>query len=221
MKPALQLSLQMPDGRHRAQLPRHKVARWIRAALATPAEIAVRVVGEDEGRALNRDYRGKDYATNVLTFDYAREPVVHADLVLCAPVVEREAREQCKTPAARMFTLGAVTGTLAFPADPGEAGGTPDPLARHPSPAPRSILIKVRSVVPPPISTMATPRSRSSWLNTASLDASGWSTMSTTSRPARFTLLMMFCAEVTAPVITWTFTSSRFPDSPSGSRTPS
>ena len=56
--------------------------RWTR-----PAEITVRIVGEDEGRALNREYRGKDYATNVLTFDYAREPMVMADLVLCAPVV--------------------------------------------------------------------------------------------------------------------------------------
>ena len=94
MKPALRLSLQMPDGRHRAVLPRHRVARWIRAALDAPAEIAVRIVDADEGRALNRDYRAKDYATNVLTFDYAREPVVAADLVLCAPVVEREAAEQ-------------------------------------------------------------------------------------------------------------------------------
>ena len=65
-------------------------------ALAQPAEIAVRIVGSDEGRALNRQYRGKDYATNVLTFDYARQPLVHADLVLCAPVVEREAAEQGK-----------------------------------------------------------------------------------------------------------------------------
>ena len=90
--PELQLSLQMPDGRHRAVLPRHRVARWVRAALLAPAQITVRIVGEDEGRALNRDYRGKDYATNVLTFDYGREPLVQADLVLCAPVVEREAR---------------------------------------------------------------------------------------------------------------------------------
>ena len=52
-------------------------------ALARPGEIAVRIVGEEEGRALNLQYRGKDYATNVLTFDYAREPVVMADLVLC------------------------------------------------------------------------------------------------------------------------------------------
>ena len=54
----------------------------------------MRIVDEDEGRSLNREYRGKDYATNVLTFDYAHEPVVMADLVLCAPVVEREAAEQ-------------------------------------------------------------------------------------------------------------------------------
>ena len=89
--PELRLSLQMPDARHRALLPRHRVARWVRAALARPAEITVRIVGEHEGRMLNHDYRGKDYATNVLTFDYARAPRVQADLVLCAPVVEREA----------------------------------------------------------------------------------------------------------------------------------
>ena len=90
--PPLQLSLQMPDGRHRAQLARHRVARWVRAALELPGEISVRIVDEDEGRRLNREFRGKDYATNVLTFDYEHEPVVTADLVLCAPVVEREAQ---------------------------------------------------------------------------------------------------------------------------------
>ena len=95
--PALQLSLQQPDGRHRGVLARHKVARWIRAALDAPAEITVRIVDEGEGRALNCDFRARDYATNVLTFDYQREPVVVADLVLCAPVVAREAREQRKT----------------------------------------------------------------------------------------------------------------------------
>ena len=91
MSPELRLSLQFADPAHRAQLPRHRVQRWVRAALDAPAQITVRVVGADEGRALNRDYRGKDYATNVLTFDYEREPQVVADLVLCAPVVEREA----------------------------------------------------------------------------------------------------------------------------------
>lgn len=93
-RPELSLSLQQPDGRHRAALPRHRVVRWVRAALARPAEITVRIVDEPEGRALNRSYRGKDYATNVLTFDYAQEPVVAADLVLCAPVVELEATER-------------------------------------------------------------------------------------------------------------------------------
>ena len=93
-RPELTLSLQFADPSHRAQLPRHKVARWIRAALEQPAEITVRIVGEDEGRTLNREYRHKDYATNVLTFDYVQEPEIEADLVLCAPVVEQEARKQ-------------------------------------------------------------------------------------------------------------------------------
>jgi probable rRNA maturation factor len=93
---ALALSLQFGDRTHLALPPRHRVARWLRAALASPAEIAVRIVGEEEGRALNRAYRGKDYATNVLTFDYQRDPVVVADLVLCAPVVAREAGRQGK-----------------------------------------------------------------------------------------------------------------------------
>ena len=92
--PDLSLSLQFADASHRALLPRHKVMRWIRAALELPAELTVRIVGEEEGRELNKGYRHKDYATNVLTFDYTQEPVVTADLVLCAPVVEREAREQ-------------------------------------------------------------------------------------------------------------------------------
>ena len=93
MKPELSLSLQFADPRHRALLSRHKVARYVRAALELPGEIAVRIVTAEEGRALNRDYRGKDYATNVLTFDYAHEPVVGADLVICAEVVEKEAAE--------------------------------------------------------------------------------------------------------------------------------
>ena len=96
MKPTLSLSLQFADKRHRDQLPRHKVARWLKAALESDAELTVRIVDAEEGQALNRDYRQKDYATNVLTFDYTQEPVVMADLILCAPVVEREAQEQHK-----------------------------------------------------------------------------------------------------------------------------
>lgn len=101
--PSLTLSLQFgalgaaQAATHRAALPRHKVARWLRHALQSDAEITVRIVGEPEGRALNRDYRSKDYATNVLTFDYTQKPVVMADLVLCADVLAREAREQGKS----------------------------------------------------------------------------------------------------------------------------
>ena len=91
---SLQLSLQFAETAHRSELPRHRVARWVRAALRAPGQITVRIVGAEEGRALNRDYRGQDHATNVLTFDYAHQPVVMADLVLCAPVVEAEARAQ-------------------------------------------------------------------------------------------------------------------------------
>jgi probable rRNA maturation factor len=91
-RPALRLSLHFADPVHRALLPRHRVARWVRAGLMHPAEIAVRIVGAQEARALNRDYRGRDYATNVLTFVYQQAPVVQADLVLAAPVLADEAR---------------------------------------------------------------------------------------------------------------------------------
>ena len=111
----LSLSLQFGNikdaARHRAALSRHSVARWIRHALESDAEITVRIVGSDEGQALNRDYRQKDYATNILTFDYTRAPLVTADLVLCAPVVAKEAKENKKTLAAHYAHL-LVHGTL-------------------------------------------------------------------------------------------------------------
>jgi probable rRNA maturation factor len=110
-RPELQLSLQMPDARHRAWLPRHRVARWVRAALDAPAQITVRIVDDDEALALNRQWRGQDHATNVLTFDYAHGPQVVADLVLCAPVVERESRRARKDLAAHYAHL-LVHGTL-------------------------------------------------------------------------------------------------------------
>ena len=97
----LSLSLQFGDiknaAHHRAALQRHSVARWIRYALDRDAEITVRIVDLEEGQALNRDYRKKNYATNVLTFDYTRAPLVTADLVLCAQVVAKEAKETKKT----------------------------------------------------------------------------------------------------------------------------
>jgi probable rRNA maturation factor len=111
----LSLSLQfgtLPDSTaHRAALPRHKVIRWIRHALEADAEITVRIVGAEEGQVLNRDFRKKDYATNVLTFDYTQEPLVTADLVLCAPVVSKEAQEQGKSLQAHYAHL-IVHGTL-------------------------------------------------------------------------------------------------------------
>jgi probable rRNA maturation factor len=110
-RPELTLSLQFADPTHRAQLPRHKVARWMRAALEHPAEMTVRIVDAEEGRALNREYRGRDYATNVLTFDYSHAPVVSADLILCAPVVAEEARRQKLTLEAHYAHL-LVHGTL-------------------------------------------------------------------------------------------------------------
>jgi len=100
MRNDLTLTLQFGTGvpqSHRALLTKARVSRWMRMALANNAEITVRVVGAAEGRQINSGYRHKDYATNVLTFDYAQAPVVMADLVLCAPVVAREAKEQGKT----------------------------------------------------------------------------------------------------------------------------
>ena len=111
----LQLSLQFGDladaALHRIALPRHKVIRWVRHALDLPGEITVRIVDAEEGQALNREYRKKDYATNVLTFDYTQEPIVSADLVLCAPVIAAEAKEQKKTLQAHYAHM-IVHGTL-------------------------------------------------------------------------------------------------------------
>jgi probable rRNA maturation factor len=108
-KPALDLSLQFApfDGlaQHRAALPRASVKSWMTHALLRDAELTVRVVGEEEAQALNHGYRKKNYATNVLTFDYTQQPVVTADLVLCGPVVAREAAEQGKTLAAHYAHL--------------------------------------------------------------------------------------------------------------------
>jgi probable rRNA maturation factor len=109
----LTLSLQFADPIHRTELPRHKVMRWVRAALITggAAEITVRIVGQLEAQTLNRDFRGKDYPTNVLTFDYSRSPVVVADLVLCAAVIQSEAQAQ-NTSLPAHYAHMLVHGTL-------------------------------------------------------------------------------------------------------------
>jgi len=86
------------------ELPaRAQIRRWVAAALEHPAEITVRIVDAEEAQALNHDYRDKDYVPNVLTFEYGEvghdqsgRGVLGGDVVICAPVVEREAREQGK-----------------------------------------------------------------------------------------------------------------------------
>lgn len=75
---------------------RTEVRAWARAALAGGAQVTIRYVDAEEGRALNREYRGKDYATNVLSFAYETAPLTVGDLVICAPVVAEEAVAQGK-----------------------------------------------------------------------------------------------------------------------------
>lgn len=102
-KNKLSLSVQYPDTRLQASITRPKIRRWVQAALFAPAELTIRFVDADEGRALNRDYRAKDYATNVLTFAYnegediAEIDPTRADIILCTDVLEKEAAEQKKT----------------------------------------------------------------------------------------------------------------------------
>lgn len=79
--------------------------RWARAALVGGGEVTIRLVEADEGQSLNNAYRGKDYATNVLSFPYDSEPVVLGDLVICPNVVSREAAEQNKPLAAHYAHL--------------------------------------------------------------------------------------------------------------------
>jgi probable rRNA maturation factor len=112
--------------RHEASPLRPQVLRWLRAAQERPATVSVRFVGADEGQALNRDYRHKDYPTNVLSFVYEDGPAVGSalpavgsalpavgsalpavvgDLVVCVPVVLREAQEQGKAAEAHFAHL--------------------------------------------------------------------------------------------------------------------
>ena len=91
---------------NREGLPlRADFVRWARAALVGGGEITIRLVEADEGLALNKEYRGKDYATNVLSFPYDSEPLVSGDLVICPSVVAREASEQNKPLAAHYAHL--------------------------------------------------------------------------------------------------------------------
>jgi probable rRNA maturation factor len=112
-KPELSLSVQYPDPRLRETITRAKLRRWVQAALQAPAELTLRFVDAEEGRTLNRDYRGKDYATNVLTFPYTEDEdeITRADIVLCTDVLEKEAAEQGKAleeHAAHLVVHGAL-----------------------------------------------------------------------------------------------------------------
>lgn len=113
IKPKLSLAVQYAVAGK--TLPtRAELRRWAQAALKQDVQATLRIVGEAEGRALNRDFRGKGYATNVLTFVYGENPETGAltgDIVFCAPVVAREAKEQ-KKPLAAHYAHLVVHGFL-------------------------------------------------------------------------------------------------------------
>lgn len=99
-KNKLTLSVQYPDPRLQTVLPRPLLRKTVQAAIFFPAELTLRFVNAEEGRVLNKDYRGKDYATNVLTFAYTEDSdaeVTQADIILCTDVLQKEATEQNKT----------------------------------------------------------------------------------------------------------------------------
>lgn len=101
----LDVNFERTDDTSRRLPTRVEMTQWMRAALSVPAEFCVRFVGEEEGHELNKTYRGKDYATNVLTFDYQHEPLAQADIVICTPVLVREAKEQNKSFRAHLAHL--------------------------------------------------------------------------------------------------------------------
>lgn len=97
MSDAYKLSLSVQYASSAEKMPtRQQFRRWVKVALEQDVQMAMRIVDEIEGRALNQSYRGKDYATNVLTFVYDDTDPLYGDVVICAPVVEREAAEQGK-----------------------------------------------------------------------------------------------------------------------------
>jgi len=122
--PSLSLSIQLGEGVAALPVSRAQLRRWAAAAIETDATLTLRFVGRAEGRMLNREYRGRDYATNVLTFIYdspagaaampagdGGEPGIQADIVICVPVLEREARER-RIPLAHHLGHLVVHGVL-------------------------------------------------------------------------------------------------------------
>ena len=94
--PKLKLAVQYAS-EHSPLPSRAQLRSWVMAALRVDTEVTIRLVDEAEGRALNKHYRGKDYATNVLTFPLSAEPHLIGDIIICAPVVASEAMAQGKT----------------------------------------------------------------------------------------------------------------------------
>lgn len=92
------VSLSVQYATQASQVPtKQQLRRWVRAAVRVETEVTIRFVDADEGRALNSAYRGKDYATNVLTFPLTEEPQLMGDIIICVPVVESEAHAQQKS----------------------------------------------------------------------------------------------------------------------------
>ena len=135
MYPEFSLSVQY--GEPAPEVPRWRLRRWVGRALehalappepraGRPVALTLRLVGEDEGRALNLAYRRRDYATNVLTFEYGEDPsgLLSGDIVLCVPVLRREAREQGKPlshHAAHLVAHGVLHALGYDHIEPGEA----------------------------------------------------------------------------------------------------
>lgn len=94
--PKLNLNIQFAS--EAPSLPsRTQFRKWANAALRVDTEVTIRIVDAEEGRQLNSMYRGKDYATNVLTFPITEDPMLMGDIIICAPVVEAEAHAQAKS----------------------------------------------------------------------------------------------------------------------------
>lgn len=93
--PKLSLSTQLAS--NQLDLPTaNQLRKWAKAALRVDTDVTIRIVDADEARTLNSQYRGKDYATNVLTFPMTETPYLMGDIVICAPIVAAEAAAQKK-----------------------------------------------------------------------------------------------------------------------------
>ena len=130
-RPRLELAVQYAT-RGRGLPSRAQFRRWARAALERSARVTVRLVGAGEARELNRCFRGRNYATNVLTFVMREQPRLEGDLALCAPVIAREARAQRKSAAAHYAHL-VVHGVLHLQGYDHESGADARVMERRES----------------------------------------------------------------------------------------